>query len=98
MSFPNDQPTVMYNYNTDQFTDPVYGYTVHDDGSQIYVQPQTGLAYTKIRTYNGQSPSGYISYDITLVQGVAAGYLITEDASQLLITEDGSQALITEQA
>lgn len=88
----------MYNYNTDQFTDPVTGNTVHDDGSLNYIQPETGLLYTKVRTYNGQSGSGYISYNISLVPGGNVGYLISETASRQLITEDGSQYLLTETA
>ena len=49
----NDQPFRTFGYNTDQFTDPVTGMTVHDDGTDSYTQPQTGVVYVKKRSING---------------------------------------------
>lgn len=49
----NDQPFLTFAYNTDQFTDPYNGMTVHDDGTTVYVQPQTNTPYIKQRFTNG---------------------------------------------
>jgi len=68
----NDQPYFTSLYNTDQFLDPIWGYTVHDNGSQIYIQPDTSKVYLKQRTYSGQS-GGYISYKIDLICAGALG-------------------------
>jgi hypothetical protein len=65
----NDQPFKTYLYNTDQFTDPKFGFTIHDDGSPTYTEPTTGIIYTKERFYNAQA-GGYASYNIVLVLGV----------------------------
>jgi len=86
----NDQPFLTFNYNTDQFTDPVYGFTVHDDGSPTYTQPQTGVLYNKLRIYNGQSCSGYTSYDITLVSNI-----LTNDAGTIVLTNDSGGLALT---
>ena len=82
----NDQPYFTILYNTDQFIDPIYGFTVHDNGLLHYMQPQTGQIYTKKRTYNGQS-GGYISYRITLIPPILttdAGIQLTSDTGKLL--------------
>jgi hypothetical protein len=87
----NDQPFYTVSYNTDQFTDPIYGYTIHDDGSPTYTEPKTGIVYTKFRTYNGQGPTGYISYDITLVPGglPVAGFYVADDGQSFYVDESG---------
>ena len=92
----NAQPFVTYNYNTDQFTDPVTGQTVHDDGSLTYTQPNTGVVYNKTRTYNGISLfSGYVSYSITLtVRGNPTGpFLVDELTGGDLLDESGNKLL-----
>jgi hypothetical protein len=71
------QPAASVNYNTDQFTDPVTGATVHDDGSDFYLCQANGLLYFKQRTMSGQYNSrtgDFCSYQITLmVQGAFTG-------------------------
>ena len=97
----NDQPFFTELYNTDQFTDPVWGYTVHDDGSPTYTQPDTGIVYTKIRTYNGlaQGTTGTgLSYIITLVPGgpVPTGFYVAEDGISFYVDESGSNFYVPE--
>jgi len=87
----NDQPFVTYLYNTDQFTDPVFGFTVHDDGLPTYTSARTGITYTKQRTYNGQA-GGYISFNITLVGGPVppAGPFLTDEFGNILTDAFGN--------
>ena len=75
----NDQPFLTINYNTDEFIDPIYGDTYHDDGSSLFTSPKSGLSYTKQRNYNGISATGYVSYKIALTQ--VPVYTVTVSAS-----------------
>jgi hypothetical protein len=70
MPVQRDQPTALINYNTDQFTDPVTGATVHDDGSDYYFCRANNTNYFKQRRMSGQYSSrtgDFCSYQITLV-------------------------------
>lgn len=97
----NDQPFYTYNYNTDQFVDPadpISGITIHDDGSPTYTSPKSGLTYTKIRVYDGQSPSGYISYRIEFGPGVeppVTVLVLTDDAETVILTNDAQTVALT---
>ena len=90
----NDQPALTINYNTDQFTDPIFGYTVHDDGTSTYTQPDTGIIYRKLRAYNGISASGYCSYKITLISTGLVSVQLTDDTSQFNLTADDGVTLL----
>lgn len=98
MTAPNNP---FINYDTDQFTDPTTGYTVYDDGSDIYVQPFTGQVYFKIRTFNGMYTAigggNWISYKITLsLTPPGTNGLVMEDGVTFLVAEDGMTILVAE--
>jgi hypothetical protein len=90
----NSQPFAPINYNTDQFTDPISGVTVHDDGSPTYTSPYNLITYAKVRTINGFYPSsqgGLVnSFEITLVR---PSY-VTEDTTQKYVSENGVYAYV----
>lgn len=86
-----DQPTALINYNTDQFTDPVTGATVHDDGSDFYLCQANGIVYFKQRSKSGQYYSrvgNYLSYQITLIPRGVPSTLVG------CVTLDGTTAYI----
>jgi hypothetical protein len=80
--YPNDQPTVTFGYNTDQFQDPVTGMTVHDDGSPTYTD-STGQVYTKQRFING-----WCAFNVSNNIQLALSLYVTEDGSAGYVTED----------
>jgi hypothetical protein len=95
----DDQPFKTFAYNTDQFIDPHTGETIHDDGSNTYTQPDTGIVYTKNRLGEGSCPFNQ-SYRIELVPIVVPPphnrfRYVTEEGIPY-VTEDGSRNYVQE--
>lgn len=96
-----DQSGQSKDYDTDQFEDPVTGYTVHDDGSNFYISPNNGVLYQKIRTINGYYPDGAggarPSYSITLgPPGLPVTAYVSEDLQNFYVSENGLNTYVPE--